>query len=155
MANSISAFMRKKAKEEEIVTVLAPETFVDEKGERITMKVKRLSSTHVNEIYDRYNYERVARDDNGNFIVRNGKVVKENYSDAKGNMDRLIVEALVEPRLNDKDLMDFYDCVDVMEMPDKVFAGKGEYAYVRDIVLQLASTLTGEEADCIISEAKN
>lgn len=156
MANaSIKAFMRNKAKEEEVVDILAPESFVDENGERVVMKVKRLSTKHVNDVYSDYNYPVTAKDEKGNFIVQNGRVVKDFYSDPEGQINRLMVDALVFPDLHDPELMKFYNCVDVMDMPHAVFASKNEYEYVRDAVLSLASTLSGEESDYIVKEAKN
>lgn len=156
MANaSIKAFMRAKAKEEEIVNVLAPESFVDENGERIVLKVKRLSTNHVNKIYESYNYPITAKDEKGNPIILNNKVVKDFYTDPEGQINRMIVDALTFPDLHDKELMSFYGCVDVMEMPHAVFASKSEYEYVRNAVLALASTLSGDESDYIYNEAKN
>ena len=156
MANSIKAFMRKRAKEEEVVNVWAPESFVDDNGERVVMKVKRLSNANINKIYDKYHYEKYAKDAEGNFIFNKaGKLVKEDYSDSKGYLNELIVNALVFPDLHDEELRNYYDCIDVLEMPEKVFSCKGEYKYVSDIVVALAGTLSGEEVDCIIKEAKN
>lgn len=155
MANSIRAFMRNKAKEEEIVKVLAPKSFLDEKGERAVLEIKRLSTNHVNKVYSAYHHPIVAKDENGNIIVRNGKVVKDVFVDEEANINRLIVDALVFPDLHNKELMDFYGCSDVMDMPHAVFASTKEYRYVSDIVLKLAGTLSGEECKDIINKAKN
>lgn len=156
MANaSLKAFMRSKAKEEEIVNVYAPDSFTDEEGNKAVLKVKRLSVKHVNEIYERYNHVVSAKDENGNVVIRNNRVVKDFYTDMEGYTNRLIVEGLVYPDLHDKELMDFYGCVDVMDMPHSVFASKSEYEYVRDIITSLACTLTGDENEHIIDEVKN
>lgn len=153
--NSIKAFMRKKAKEEEVVSVYAPESFIDENGEKVVMQVKRLSTNRVNQIYEIYNKQVVARDEEGQPIIRNNRIVKDFKQDTEGNINRLIIEALVFPNLRDPELMKFYGCVDVMEMPHAVFASKNEYDYVRDVILSLASTLSGDESKYIIDEAKN
>lgn len=152
---SLKAFMRNKAKEEEIVSVYAPDSFTDEEGNKAVLKVKRLSVKHVNEIYDRYNHVVSAKDEKGNVIIRGNRVVKDFYTDMEGYTNRLIVEGLVYPDLHDKELMDFYGCVDVMDMPHAVFASKSEYEYVRDIITSLACTLSGDENKHIINEAKN
>ena len=152
---SIKSFMRSKARQEEVVSVLAPEGFVDEKGERAVLKVKRLSTNHINKVYEQYNYSTIARDENKQPIVRNNRIVKDFVQYAEGNINRLIVDALVFPDLHDKELMEFYGCVDVMDMPHAVFASRSEYEYVRDVVMKLSGTLSGEECDCIINEAKN
>lgn len=153
--SSLKAFMRNKAKEEEIVNVYAPESFVDEGGNRVKLQVKRLSVKHVNEIYERYNYYAAAKDDDGNVLIRNNRVVKDFVVDAEGYTNRLIVEGLVYPDLHDKELMNFYGCADVMEMPHAVFASKAEYEYVRDVIISLTCTLSGDENEYIIDEAKN
>lgn len=153
--SSLKAFMRNKAKEEEVVKVYAPESFVDENGKRIELQVKRLSVKHINEIYERYNHSVSAKDDDGNVLIRNNRVVKDFVSDMEGYTNRLIVDGLVYPDLHDSELMSFYGCADVMDMPHAVFASKSEYEYVRDIVISLACTLTGEENEYIINEAKN
>lgn len=153
--SSIKDFMRNRAKEEEVVDVLAPETFIDSDGKRVTIKLKRLSTNHINKIFEQYNYTRSAKDEKGNLIIRNNRVVQENYSDFNSYLLRLIVDSLVFPDLHDKELMAFYGCVDVMDMPHAVFASNAEFSYVQDIILQLAGTIAGEEADCIVKEAKN
>lgn len=156
MANaSLKAFMRSRAKEEEVVKVYAPKSFTDDEGNRAILEIKRLSVNHVNAIYDRYNYPVSAKDEDGNVLIRNGRVVKDFYSDSEGQVNRMIIESLVYPDLHDKELMDFYGCVDVMDMPHAVFASKAEYEYVSNAVISLASTLAGEENKYIIDEAKN
>lgn len=155
MASSLKAFMRNKAKEEEVVKVYAPESFVDEDGKRVQLQVKRLSVKHINEIYERYNHYVSANDENGNVLIRNNRVVKDFVMDAEGYTNRLIVEGLVYPDLHNKELMNFYGCADVMDMPHAVFASKAEYEYVRDVILSLTCTLSGDENQYIIDEAKN
>ena len=146
-------FMKKN--EEEVVKVLAPASFVDEKGNRIVMEIKRLSAKHIDDIYDKFNYDVPAKDEEGNIIIRNNTVVMQHISDSKKMYNRLIVDALVFPDLHNEELMNFYNCVDVMDMPDKIFSRSSDYKEVRDNVLQLAGTVKGDKADCILEEAKN
>lgn len=153
MATSIKAFMKKN--EEEVVKVLAPASFVDEKGNRIVMEIKRLSAKHIDDIYDKFNYDVPAKDEEGNIIIRNNTVVMKHISDSKKMYNRLIVDALVFPDLHNEELMNFYKCADVMDMPDKIFSRSSDYKEVRDNVLQLAGTVKGDKADCILEEAKN
>lgn len=156
MANSsLKAFMRSKARDEEVVSVYGPESIVDEEGNRVVLKVKRLSVNRINKIYERYNYQCSAKDDRGNVIIRNNRVVKDFYTDMEGYTNRLMVESLVVPDLHNQELMDFFKCADVMDMPHAVFASKTEYEYVRDVIISLAGTLTGDENEYIINEVKN
>lgn len=154
MAKSLSVWMRKR-ETEEVVEVFAPETFTDENGERARMKVKRLSTAENNRIYERYHYDKIATDENGSPIIRNNHIVKDRVDDNDGNFDRIIVEALVEPNLKSEEMLEYYGCTNVMEMPKKVFPSAKEYNYVRDVCLDLAGTVSGEESEYIIEEAKN
>ena len=60
----------------------------------------------------------------------------------------MMVEALQYPDLKDKELMDYYKCVDVTEMPLKVFSTPSEYSQVSQIIMKalgLASEVSDEE----------
>ena len=67
----------------------------------------------------------------------------------------MIVEALQYPNLKDKELMEYYKCVDITDMPLKVFPNADEYQHVTRIVMQalgLAETISDEED---LADAKN
>ena len=49
----------------------------------------------------------------------------------------IIVEALQYPKLNDPELMKYYNCVDVTMMPEKVFSRADEFAHVTRVVMAL------------------
>ena len=70
----------------------------------------------------------------------------------------IIAEALVYPDLKDPDLMAFFNCNDIAEMPLKVFPRADEYAHVSRAVmvaLGLASEPAQEEQENVLNEAKN
>ena len=67
----------------------------------------------------------------------------------------MIAEALQYPNLKDSELMAYYKCNDISEMPLKVFPKADEYQHVSRIVMQalgLASAVNDNED---LDEAKN
>lgn len=77
-----------------------------------------------------------------------GEVVWKTEKDSARASRHLIVEALQFPNLKDKELMDFYHCVDVTDMPLKVFPKPDEYQHVSRMVMQalgLASAVNDDE----------
>ena len=62
------------------------------------------------------------------------------------------------PDLKSQELMDFYNCTDIAEMPLKVFPRVDEYSHVSRAVmaaLGLASEPEKEEQENTLDEAKN
>ena len=147
-------FMRNK--ETEIVTVPGPPSFKDEKGNVIQFQVKSLSQEDIMQINDAYRRRSIATDKKGNPLIANGEVVWKNEFDGAKASRHMLVEALIYPNLKDKELMDYYGCVDVTEMPLKVFPKADEYKHVSDMVLKAAgmSSVFGDEEDDL-EAAKN
>ncbi len=84
-----------------------------------------------------------------------GEVVWKTERDSARASRHMIVEALQFPNLKDKELMEYYGCVDITEMPLKVFPKADEYQHVSRMVMQalgLASAV-GDGED--IETAKN
>ena len=134
MNNKLSYFMRKEVKEEMIVTVPGPETIKDENGEVVKFQIKKLRMERVNEIFDKYKTSEVYMNKHTKqpYVV-NGKVVLKETNDTNKAFRHVIVEALVYPDLHDKELMEFFGCVDVTDMPIKMFTAE-EYGEVARIV---------------------
>lgn len=148
MAKSLKYFMREEAKTEPIVTVAGPETIKDENGETIQLEVKVLSSEHIRKINDAYHTRTIATDKKGSPYINGGNVVFRDERDNAKATRHILVEALVYPDLKDKELMKFFNCVDVTEMPEKVFSRADEYSHVARVVmalLGLGGDLTDEE----------
>lgn len=143
---SLSYFMRPELKQEEVVEVSGPGTIADEKGEPVVFQIKRLSQEHINKIYDNYKYMEVAMDKKKKqpYVV-DGKIVMQETKDNRKAYRHVIVDSLVYPDLKNKELMDYFNCVDVTDMPLKMFTS-AEYEYVAKIVNQvLGIGLDGEE----------
>lgn len=141
---NLKYFMR--SKEDEIVTAPGPESFKDEKGNVIQFEIKVLTQEEINKINEAYRTRGIATDRKGNPLVSGREVVWKTDWDSGKASRHLIVEALRYPNLKDKELMDYYGCVDVTDMPLKVFAKSDEYQHVSRIVMQ-ALGLTGPASD--------
>lgn len=155
MKKDLKYFMR--SKEPEIVTVPGPESFKDGEGKVIDFEIRVLTQEEINRINNNYRKRSMATDKKNNPLVANGEVIWKTEKDSAKATRHLIVEALQYPDLKDKELMDYYGCVDVTDMPLKVFSKADEYEHVLRIVMQalgLSSTVS-EDEDKDIDAAKN
>lgn len=146
-------FMR--STEAEIVTAPGPESFKDEDGNVIPFEIKVLTQAEINQINDNYRKRSMATDKKGNPLIAMGEVVWKTEKDSAKASRHMIVEALQYPNLKDPELMKYYNCVDVTDMPLLVFSKSDEYQHVSRIVMQalgLASTVNDDED---IKDAKN
>lgn len=141
--------------EQEIVTAPGPESFKDENGNVIHFEIKVLSQEKINEINEAYRKRSMATDKKGNPLVAYGEVVWKTEKDNAKASRHLIVEALQYPNLKDKELMEFYNCVDVTDMPLKVFSKPDEYQYVSRIVMQALGLASAVNDDDDLEAAKN
>ena len=143
MANkNLKYFMREDCKEEQIFTRPAPARFVDEKGEVVQMEIKKLHNETIAKINEMYKTRTPMRDKKGNYICQNGEVIFKTEKDSLRATRHIIAEALVYPDLKDPDLMAFYKCADITEMPLKVFPENDEYAHVQRAVLEVQVCLS-------------
>lgn len=146
-------FMR--STEAEIVTAPGPESFKDEDGNVIPFEIKVLTQAEINQINDNYRKRSMATDKKGNPLIAMGEVVWKTEKDSAKASRHMIVEALQYPDLQDPELMKYYGCVDVTDMPLLVFSKSDEYQHVSRIVMQalgLASTVNDDED---VKDAKN
>ncbi len=137
MGKNLRYFMREEAKTESIVTVPGPDTIKDENGEVVQLEVKVLSAKTIREINDNYHTRTVALDKKGSPYISGGNVVFRDERDSVKATRHIIVEALVYPNLKDPELMKFFECVDVTEMPEKVFSKANEFAHVSRVIMAL------------------
>lgn len=151
---NLQYFMR--STQQEVVTVPGPESFKDEEGKVIDFEIKVLSQAEIMKINDMYRTHRPTRDKKGNPLVMNNEIVWETERDSARASRHLIVEALQYPDLKDPDLMKHYNCVDITEMPLRVFPRADEYQFVTRIVMQALGLMSDENADnAEIEDAKN
>ena len=146
-------FMR--SKEPEIVTVPGPDTIRDEEGNILPLEIKVLSQAEITKINDMYRTKTMATDKKGNPLIANGEVVWKVEKDPGRASRHIIVEALQFPDLRDKELMEYYGCVDITEMPLKVFPKSDEYQHVSRMVMQALGLAAPANDGEDIEDAKN
>lgn len=146
-------FMR--STEVEIVTAPGPDSFKDEDGNVIQFEIKKLTQEEINKINDAYRKRSMATDKKGNPLIAMGEVVWKTEKDSARASRHMIVEALQYPNLKDEELMKHYGCVDVTEMPLKVFSRADEYQHVSRIVMQALGLAAAVNDDEDLTDAKN
>lgn len=139
----------------EIVTAPGPDSFKDEDGNVIQFEIKKLTQEEINKINDAYRKRSMATDKKGNPLIAMGEVVWKTEKDSARASRHMIVEALQYPNLKDEELMKHYGCVDVTEMPLKVFSGADEYQHVSRIVMQALGLAAAVNDDEDLNDAKN
>lgn len=150
---SLKYFMREP--ETEIVTAPGPETFKDEDGKVIQFEIRVLTQKEIQEINDGYRKHGVATDKKGNPLVDGGEVVWKTETDRARASRHILAEALVYPNLKDPELMDFYHCHDISEMPLHVFRRPDEYAHVTDMVMKALGLMDDAKEKEDLEAAKN
>lgn len=152
MKKDLKYFMR--SQEPEVVIVPGPSTIKDEEGNVLPLEIKVLSQETIIKINDSYRKKIMATDKKGNPIIANGEVVWKTEQDVGRASQHIIVEALQFPDLRDPDLMKYYGCVDITEMPLKVFSRADEYRHVSRMVMKVLG-LSNEIDDEELEAAKN
>lgn len=146
-------FMR--STEPEIVSAPGPESFKDDNGDVIMFEIKVLSQEEINKINDNYRKRSMATDKKGNPLIAMGEVVWKTEKDSAKASRHLLVEALHYPNLKDPELMKYYGCVDVTDMPLKVFPKSDEYQHVTRIVMQALGLSSAVNDDDDLEAGKN
>lgn len=156
MAHDLKFFMREQ--KAEIIKAKGPETFKDDKGEVIEFEIKKLTRAEIQHIFNGYKTRTILKDKRGTPLVVGNEAIFETVKNNEKAQDRIIVEALQYPNLKDKELMKFYGCVDITEMPGKVFPSYDEYSHVLKIVtaaLGIGDFGEDEDDSDLVDEAKN
>ena len=147
-------FMR--STEAEIVTAPGPKNFKDEEGNVIQFEIKKLTQEEITRINEAYRRRSMATDKKGNPLVANGEVIWKTEKDGARASRHMIVEALQYPNLKDKELMEYYKCVDITDMPLKVFPDNDEFGYVSRKVLEILGLMDAAESnEREVEDAKN
>ena len=156
MGKDLKYFLREELKTEEVLDMQGPLTITDEEGKPLIFKVKRLSSSTIDNIYAHYKKNKPALDKGGKPYVVDGKLVMQEEKDYSKAFRHIIVESLVYPDLHDEKLKTFFDCHDITELPRKMFTVK-ELAYISNMVSQVLglSEETEDEQKEDFESAKN
>lgn len=153
MKKDLKYFMR--TVEPEVVTVPGPDTIKDDEGNVLPLEIRVLSQETINKINDMYREKTMATDKKGNPLIFNGEVVWKVTKDPARASRHLIVEALQFPDLRDPDLMKHFGCVDITEMPLKVFPRADEYQHVSRMVMKALGLSAEIDDDEELNDAKN
>lgn len=154
----MKAFMKEELKNRGTMEFPGIEKFTDKDGKPIPFIIKRLSRKEQKEIRDAYKSTEVYRDrKNGGrpIIGANGQVAVLKDYDAEAAGLAIMVEAFVQPKLDDPELMQYYGVVDRLDMPQIIFSEKDDFAYA-DKCLMKACGLESEKTEKkILDEVKN
>jgi hypothetical protein len=153
MAKDLKYFMRERT--DEIVAVPGPDTILDENGEPIMLEVRVISSAEIRKISDSYRKRSIAFDKKGSPYISGGEVIFKTENDGGRAVRHIIAEALVYPNLKDPELMAFYKCNDITEMPQLVFPKADEYAHVNRVVFAALGMSQGATEEETLEAAKN
>ena len=156
--DDLRVFMRESAKTEEIVTAPGPDTILGKDGKPVELKIRILSQETLNKINDAYKRRSVATDKKGNPYISGGEVAFKTERDNNKASQHIIAEALVYPNLKDQELMAFFNCNDIAEMPLKVFPRPDEYMHVSRAVMAALGILDEPDEETkkeAFDEAKN
>jgi hypothetical protein len=154
----LRVFMREDAKVEQIVTAPGPDTILGDDGKPAMLEIKVLSNATIRSINDKYTSRVMATDKKGNPYIQGGEVAFKVTTDTQKATGHILAEALVHPNLKDKELMEFFGCVDITEMAAKVFPRTDEYSHVNRVVmaaLGLTREADDSDTDNTLEEAKN
>lgn len=154
---NIKAFMKAELKDRGTMEFPGIKRFSDEKGEPIPFIIKRLSMKDMKEIRDLYKTTEVYRDgrNNGRPVIGNNgvvAVVKDYDADRAGL--HMMVDAFVQPKLDDPELMDFYGVLDRLDMPQVLFSTKEEFEYANKCLSEALGLGSKDEKETI-KELKN
>lgn len=155
---NMKAFMKEDLKNRGTMEFPGIDKFLDESGKPIPFIIKRLSRKEIKDIRDVYKTKSVYRDKENRgrpVIGANGQVaIIEDY-DADSAGLAIMVEAFVQPKLDDPELMEYYGVVDRLDMPQIIFFDRDDFAYADDC-LMIACGLKQEKSEKeVIGELKN
>lgn len=158
MAVDMKAFMKQDLKDRGTMEFKGIDKFKDKDGKPIPFIIKRLSRREINEIRNMYRTRKVYRDkSNGDrpVITNNGQVAMIQDYDAERAGLQMMVDAFVQPKLDDPALMEFYGVVDRLEMPQVIFSDLEDFNYADDCLMIALGLKNPETDDEVIDEVKN
>ena len=150
---NLKNFMISGLKKNDTLTFKGIDTFKDENGVPIPLKFKQISRTEVEDIRKKFVHKTPAVDKEGNYIIRNGRIINDIDVDYDSFTDELIVEIMVQPDLRDKEFLDFYGVYAGTELLHILFKGD-DYRYIDGCAAQAADMAPIKEEN-LIKELKN
>lgn len=155
---NIKAFMKEEFKNPGTMEFPGTKTFTDENGNPIPFIIKKLTTKEVREIRDMYKTTTIYRDKSNKgrpIIGNNGQVAVIKDYDAEKAGAHIMVDAFVQPRLDDPSLMEYYGIVDRLDMPGIVFSKREDYEYADQCLMEALGLNAEKDEKEIIDEVKN
>jgi hypothetical protein len=157
MDTNLKAFMKEELKTRGTMEFPGIEKFKDENGNPIPFIIKRLSMKDIKDIRNLYRRTEVYRDKrNGNRpVIENGQVsvIKEYDSERAGL--QIMVDAFVQPKLDDEELMEYYGVLDRLDMPEIIFSDREDFRYANECVMEACGLLNKQDESETIETIKN
>lgn len=139
MGIDMKAFMKPELKDRGTMEFPGIERYKDAKGNVIPFIIKRLSMKEIKEIRNNYKTKEVYRDKrNGDrpIIGNTEQVAVINDYDGDSAGLEIMVEAFVQPKLDDPELMEYYGVHDRLDMPNIIFPDKDDFKYADDCLME-------------------
>ena len=157
MDMNLKAFMKAELKERGTVEFPGVATFTDDKGNPVPFIIKQLSMKEIKEIRNLYKTTEVFRDKkNGNRpVIENGQVVVRKDYDAERAGLHIMVDAFVQPKLDDPELMEFYKVNDRLDMPETLFADRNDFRYANKCVMEACGLAAKQDEEETVEKLKN
>lgn len=157
MDMNLKAFMKEELKIQGTMEFPGVERFTGKDGKPIPFIIKCLSRKEIREIRELYQSAQVYRDKkNGNRpVVENGQVTMvKDYDAVKAGL-HIMVDAFIQPRLDDEGLMEYYGVFDRLDMPETIFPGREEFKYANECVMIACGLMEPEEEGEELEKIKN
>ena len=156
MDMNLKAFMKAELKDRGTVEFPGVKKFTDSKGDPIPFIIKQLSMKEIKEIRNLYKTTEVFRDkkNGGRPVIENGQVVVRRDYDAERAGLHVMVEALVQPKLDDPELMEFYGVNDRLDMPELLF-DREDFRYVNECVMEACGLKAKPDEEETVDKIKN
>lgn len=157
MNTNLKAFMKEELKSRGTVEFPGIEKFTDKDGNPIPFVIKQLSMRDIKDIRNLYRKTEVYRDkrNGGRPVIENGQVsVIKDYDAEKAGL-HIMVDAFVQPKLDDPELMDYYGVLDRLDMPETIFADREEFRYANECVMEACGLLNNKNDSDTVEDLKN
>lgn len=154
---NLKAFMKEELKSQGTMEFPGIEKFKDKNGEPVPFIIKRLSRRQIREIRELYHTTRVYRDKNNGDrpLVVDGQVsVIRDYDAEKAGL-QIMVDAFLQPKLDDPELMEYYGVLDRLDMPDVLFQDRKDYQYANECVMAACGLADRKKEEEVIEDIKN
>ena len=157
MDMNLRAFMKEELRNKGTMEFDGIERLKGKDGHPIPFIIKCLSMKEIREIRELYKKSEVFRDrKNGSRpVVENGQVVMAKDYDAERAGLHIMVDAFVQPRLDDTELMEYYGVLDRLDMPETLFPSRNEFKYANECVMVACGLMDGEDEAQEVEGIKN